>query len=412
MIKRTWYLDRIQEQLSDLQRVLFLIGARQVGKTSLLHSLVHFGYIKQSEVVMIEWDRLINVSFSTSDDLLAYVKTITDLERIRYLIIDEAQYINNINFVLKTLIDEIRAGKWKMKIIVSGSGSLQVFQWMSDSLIGRKKIIHVFPFSFQEFCLTKWIETFDPQPWSLWIYQTYFEEYLLYGWYPSVVLAESIEQKQDLFVLLLNDYLFKDVALLLAEQDIIKIKSLLAHLATFVTSMTKISTLAEQSWISRYTLEKYLFVLENTFLFYPLQWWRGWKAPWEIKKMQKRYAHDLGMLRYLLGLRSWQWNQKGQVVENYIANQLIMRSRDAQKLYFRNTKGWAEVDFVLHNEFDTTVQIREVKSGNTPRVTVSLQSFLSTYADDVISCTITSESVRNQLMYWDTTIDVKPFLTV
>ena len=100
-------------------------------------------------------DKLTTSHLHTGDDLLAYIKTYIALDTLQYLIIDEAQYISNIGMILKTLIDDIRVGKRKIKLIVSGSGSLNVFKGMTDTLIGRKKIIHVFPFDFQEFCLIK-----------------------------------------------------------------------------------------------------------------------------------------------------------------------------------------------------------------------------------------------------------------
>jgi predicted AAA+ superfamily ATPase len=74
-----------------------------------------------------------------------------DLASVDCICIDEAQYITNIGIILKHLIDMVRAGTYSFKIIVTGSGSLNVFKGMSDTLTGRKMIIPVYPLSFQEF---------------------------------------------------------------------------------------------------------------------------------------------------------------------------------------------------------------------------------------------------------------------
>lgn len=413
MIKRQRYLDKINKELLDLDRILFVIWARQVGKTTLLKALIEFWYIPKEQTYGISWDTIMRNTFYNGDDLLDYVKTFTSLEHLHYLIIDEAQYIQNIGIILKTLVDDVRAGKKHIKIIVSGSGSLNVFKGISDTLTGRKKTIQIFPFDFVEFCLAKGISDFDPKPASLSIYQNLFQEYIRYGWYPKVVLTDDPQIKQDIFVSLLNDYLFKDIALLLAEKDILKLKTCLQTIATYVCSPIKISTLSQQIGISRYTLEKYFFILENTFLFHSLSAFVWSKAPWEIKKLQKLYCQDIGMLRFLLWLSSWEWSFKGKVIENFVANTLMNYKQDTQDLYFWRTKSWAEVDFVLKNNFDNSLSSIEAKNTDIAKISRGYQSFVETYKEQISELYCTTTNVwETQAIGNNTSMHFLPYISL
>lgn len=96
MIKRQKYLDLIQKELEQKDTILFLIGARQVGKTTLLRSLEEFGYISPEATVFVDGDKVSANGWTNGDDFLVYIKTYASLQGILFIIIDEAQYIRNI----------------------------------------------------------------------------------------------------------------------------------------------------------------------------------------------------------------------------------------------------------------------------------------------------------------------------
>lgn len=395
MIKRNKYLSIIEKELTKFDTILFIVWARQVWKTTILQSLIKYDYIKQEDTVFLSWDKIYNNSLSNWDDFLSYIKTIYPIDKIKYVIIDEAQYIDNISIILKNLIDDIRFGKFSFKIIVSWSGSLNVFKGMSDTLTGRKKLIQIRPFDFQEFCLAKWLQEFQLNESTIAIYQKLFQEYSLYGWYPKIILTSDPIEKQEIFVDLLNDYLFKDIALLLAEKDIINLKKCLKSLATYTCSMIKLSSLAENIGISRYTLEKYFFVLENTFLFDVIQWFAWKSAPWETKKMTKFYCQDIGFLRFLLGVDEWFGSLKWQMVETFVLNQIMSNKSSTQIVNFWHTKSWLEVDFVLSNQFNWSLLPIEVKSFDNDKIPNSLETFCKYYSSKVKKWVVTTENLSN-----------------
>lgn len=395
MIKREKYLNKIKIDLKDLSTILFLIWARQVWKTTLIESLFFFGYIKKEDSLVLFWDELVNYWINDWQDLLSYIKSKKDINSLKYLIIDEAQALNNIWMTLKILIDKARRNEINFKIIVSWSWSLNIFKWITDTLTGRKTIIKVFPFSFEEFLLTKQeIFAFWEEEWRLKTYLNYFKEYILFWWYPKVVLTNDPEEKWRLFISLLNDYIFRDVVLLLKEKEIIKFREFLKIISSKIGSTINITSLIEELWIQRKTVEKYLFVVENTFLLEKIDSFVWWKATKEIKKKFKIYFNDIWMLRYLLWVNEWVWDLKWKVIENFAFNEISFSKKSWQEIYFWQTRDQAEVDFVLQNKIDFTLLPIEIKSWNRDIFTASYRSFLETYKDNISYWIITTENLN------------------
>jgi len=133
--KRDYYLQKIQASLDDLERILFVVGARQVGKTTLLKSLIEFGIVGKDETFFLEGDKFFE-EVQNGDQFLEIlrVKYGLDIKKLKYLIIDEFHFIKNIGLILKNLIDDVRLGKYQFKIIASGSGSWHMFLGKSDAL--------------------------------------------------------------------------------------------------------------------------------------------------------------------------------------------------------------------------------------------------------------------------------------
>jgi uncharacterized protein len=389
MIKRQQYLEKMREQYDKKDTILFLIWARQVGKTTLLHMFVE-EYWSEEKTVFLEWDALMQYPFRDWKDFLQFLTRDRDITMIDCLIIDEAQSITNIGLILKNLIDMVRKGMISCKIIVSWSGSLQIFRGMTDSLIGRKYILPVYPCSFEEFLQIKWVNKFVPELIFLHEYEQYFQEYILYWWYPKVLMTTDKNEKQALFLQLINDYLYKDVALLLQSSEIMNFRRLLSVLASKTWSMIKRDSLATETGISRYTLEKYFFVLENTFLIHQVSPFQWWKSSHEIKKMNKWYFHDLGMLRYLSQVQDRVGDFKGKIGENFIANELLYRKTEQMKLHFRALTSWGEIDFIIRNEFTGMITPIEVKTSDNASPSRSYKHFLEVYNNRIDQAWFTS----------------------
>ena len=394
MIERKKYLSKIKKDLSKKENILFLIGARQVGKTTLLKSLLEFGYISKEETLFLQGDSLVSFGIKNFDDLVSFIKNQISLEKLKYLIIDEAQYIYNIGLILKVLIDKIRLWELNFKVIVSGSGYLNIFRWMTDSLIWRKTIVKVYPLDWEEFLIFKWEKSlYWLETRRIEYYEKFFSEYVLFGSYPKVVLTDNPNEKYEILYQIWQDYLYKDIALFLKEKEIMKFQEFLRLVASKVCSKINVSQLVDELWIKRYVFEKFFFLIENTFLLEKIEWFVGGKVSKETKKYYKIYFNDIGILRYLLGVWNWVGDLKWKVVENFVFNWLNVNKESWHKLMYWNTGGGAEVDFVLQNQIDFGLVPIEVKTLDKDNFGKSYINFFKYYGESIKYGIITTKSL-------------------
>lgn len=132
--------NSILNQLS-LKKAIILLGARQVGKTTLLKMLVE----NESDFIILNGDE------PDIRDQLSYI-TSTQLKNLfgtaKTIIIDEAQLIPDIGITLKLITDNFP----DLQLFVSGSSSLELANKINEPLTGRKIEHLIFPISFQEMC--------------------------------------------------------------------------------------------------------------------------------------------------------------------------------------------------------------------------------------------------------------------
>ena len=404
IIKREKYLNKILKDLSKLDKILFVIWARQVWKTTILQSLLKFGYIPAENTLFLQGDKLLGFWISDYNSFISFLKNKISIKKLKYLIIDEAQYIPNIGLILKILIDDIRLKKFNFKVIVSGSGSLNIFRWMTDSLIWRKTVIKIYPLDWEEFLIFKWEKNlYWLESWRIKYYENLFNEYLLFWWYPKVVLTEDFYEKFELFNQILQDYIYKDIALLLKENEILKFQEFLKLIASKIWSKINISDIVQQLWIKRYVYEKFFFIIENTFLLEKIQPFVWWNVSKELKKYYKVYFNDLGMLRYLLGLNQWIWDFKWKVVENFVFNFINVNKNSWQKIMYWNTASGAEVDFIVQDQVSFKLIPIEAKNKDKDNFWKSYINFFKAYNDQIdFWVIVTSSLIKQRQLNWKT----------
>lgn len=172
MLTRT--IEQAMISRLDQQKVSMLIGARRVGKTALLQS------IKLKSTKNILW---LNGEDQDAESLLDN-RSIANYKRLLQgydvLIIDEAQYINNIGRKLKLMIDEIHP----LHIIITGSSALDISK-SGEPLVGRTITYNLYPFAQMELVQTE----------NLLQTKQHLEERLVFGSYPELVFIEKNEDK-------------------------------------------------------------------------------------------------------------------------------------------------------------------------------------------------------------------------
>lgn len=403
---RKKYLNQVDNFLAN-KNSLILVGPRQVWKSSLIKILIEEKIIEN--VCLLNWDDLQFEKFSSPKEFLEFLDFKYDILNKDFLIIDEAQKIQDIWIFIKYLVDKNKNWEINLKTIISWSWSLKIFQWITDSLIWRYDLINIKPFDFQEFLEFSWVrlekidlKNFENVPeFFLSEIKKFFEIYKKFWGYPDVVLAKTEEEKKSKLKNIYNDYLYKDIAFLLKNEDFISFEKFLKIIASKIWSLISIQNLAEELWVKRSVVEKFFDVLKSSFLFSEVQPFSWWKVSNEIKQQKKYYIVDLWMLNYLLWIFDFSWEFKWKIVENFVFNEVSINKKDYQDILFWQNKNWTEVDFLLIDKFDKNIETFEVKSWTRDVIPKSLLAFLDKYWEFVNNNLITSDWVfKNRKLDW------------
>jgi uncharacterized protein len=357
MIKR----ELEKKILSKLKsgKAIIILGPRQTGKTTLLEKIAE----EAGEYLMIDCDDSYNRS------LLENINT----EGIRQLLgthkvvfIDEAQRVKNIGLILKIITDKFK----KVKLLVSGSSSLDLLSGISEPLTGRKWEYMLFPVS--------WNELYNYAGHLRSMQQ--LETRIIYGMYPDVINNPGNEK--EILKQLTGSYLYKD---LLAFQGIRKpdlLEKLLRALALQLGNEVSFNELASLLQVDKKTVSNYLDLLEKAFIVYRLQPY-GRNLRSEITTSRKVYFYDTGVRNAILSnFNSLNIRQDtGSLWENFLITErmkyLHYNSIWANCFFWRTTQQ-QEIDYL--EERDGKLFAWEFKWTNlkTPRFP---KTFLDAYPD-------------------------------
>ena len=331
LCKKTGMINRIIKSsiLSDYKRrkVIVLLGARQVGKTTLLSELCEGK------------DRVLSLNCEYVGDVLALEgKTTTELRQLlssyELVFIDEAQRVKNVGLTLKMIGDL----KLETQVVVTGSSSLDMADEINEPATGRLIEYNLFPFSLPELALYS----------SEREENRLLENRMIYGLYPEVV-TEPGDAKRTLMTLT-NNYLYKD---LFAYKGIKKpelIQKLVRALALQLGSEVSYNELSNLLGVDRGTVETYINLLEKCFVVFRLDSFsRNLRN--EIKKGKKVYFYDNGVRNAVLSnfapleLR----NDVGALWENLMVSERVKRnaySGNYAQLFFWRTHEQQEIDLI------------------------------------------------------------------
>ena len=398
---RKKYLNKIKKFLPN-KNSLILVWPRQVWKSSLIKILIQEKIIEN--FCLLNWDELQFEKFKSPKEFLEFLNFKYDILNKKFLIIDEAQKIQNIWIFIKYLVDKNKNWEINLKTIISWSWSLKIFQWITDSLIWRYDLINIYPFDFQEFLEFSWVKlekiNFKNFEKNLEIPEFFlneikksFEIYKKFWWYPDVVLAKTESEKKSKLKSIYEDYLYKDIAFLLKNKDFISFEKFLKIIASKIWSLISLQNIAEELWIKRNIVEKFFDVLKSSFLFSEVKPFAWWKVLNEIKKQKKYYIVDLWMLNYLLWIFDFSWDFKWKIIENFVFNEISVNKEDYKDIYFWQNRNLTEIDFLLIDKFDKKISTIEVKSWKKDVIPRSMLWFLDKYWEFIDKNFITSDWV-------------------
>ncbi len=353
MIKR--YLDSIVKSKIGSGKAIIIFGARQVGKTTFLSHLLP----QKDDILWLNGDEeevrttFSNISASSFSSIIGNHKI---------LILDEAQRIENIGLKLKIIQD---AYGQDIQIIATGSSSFDLANQINEPLTGRKWTYRMYPLSFSELVTHQ----------GLIAERNNLENRLLYGYYPEIVTHpdEAKERLQEL----INDNLYKDIFSLDGIQKPSKIEKLLQALAFQIGSQVSINELSQTVGLDNKTVEKYLTLLEQSFIIFRLpSFARNLRN--ELSSSNKYYFYDTGVRNTLISdFRPTNLRQDiGHLFENFIIAEL-QKTTHRHKQYFWRTSQQQEIDYLTDE--NGAISALEIKWNKTPEEVRFPKTFTETY---------------------------------
>ena len=355
--------DRI-EQFLFKGKIIIIYGARRVGKTTLTKQILQ----KYQNSRYINCELLQNKTALETTNSEALKRFLGNYDLI---VLDEAQYIENIGLVLKVILDTFP----ELQIIATGSSSFDLGNRIAEPLTGRSRVFLLLPFSINE--LRQQYDLLDLQP--------RLENFLRFGFYPEVFdkpESDAIEELSNIA----SNYLYKDILQFerLRRSDLIL--NLLRALSLQIGNEVSLNELSRLLGENVHTIKKYIELLEKSFIVYRLTSFNR-NLRKEIGKGQKIYFYDIGIRNYLIqNFNSLKYrNDIGGLWENLCVIERIKNNLNSRKFvntYFWRTYDQKEVDYV--EEVGGKLSTFEFKYSQRAKIKVP-REFLSTYPESTFN---------------------------
>lgn len=359
-------LEKEISKYLDVKEIIAVVGTRQCGKTTLVQNIIKnlknvnsisFDNVKDLDLFENDIDEFINLHIKQYD----------------YLFIDEVQYAKDSGKKLKYIYDS-----QKIKIFITGSSAPELSIQSMKYLVGRIFTFTLHPFSFREYLRAKdekLLPIYDKASFAQNILERinkHLEEYLIYGGYPRVVHAKTVEERKQVLSNIYSNYLLREIKEILGISETEPITKLVKALSLQIGNMINYDELSNISGLSFTELKKQLTILEETYIIKRISTFHTNKRT-ELVKTPKIYFIDSGFRNTCIDNYSEQRSDKGALIENFVFSELKKKGLEAK--YWR-TKSGAEVDFVINEQ--TPIEVKQKISNNT--LTRSFVSFITKYS--------------------------------
>ena len=393
----------------EAENIVLSTGARQTGKTSLLYLLIRHLQnkgIPPSQIVYFDLENIYDFSLLQNlKDFNNFWQVLkdkgVDTQKKVFVFIDEIQHLDNPSSFLKYLHDHYKP---KLKFIVTGSSSLEIKRKFTDRLTGRIYRFVIKPLNFREFLefknekrLAKILLTFDLNFWisaehpednfkeinaaDKYRLNELLKEYLLFGGYPAISLEETplIKQKdlQEIYSL----YIRRDIKDIGKIDDVSGYNNLVSLLCFQIGNLVKEQELSLSSGLSRPTVKKYLFLLENTYVLKLIPPYFTNKRT-EITKTPKVYFEDVGLRNGAINNFSLlnQRADSGAILENFVFSQISKEDDFSAKIRFWRSQAKNEVDFIWQENINEPYPIEvKLNYSHKQHLPSGLKSFINLY---------------------------------
>ena len=309
-------------------KAVIVLGPRQTGKTTIINQIL--------ETIDLPILRL-NGDDADIRELLSNTNS-TKLKSIigehKVIFIDEAQRIENVGVTLKIIVDQIK----DVQVIATGSSSLELCSRINEPLTGRKYEYHLHPLSFCELATQYgFLEE-----------RRLLEHRLIYGYYPEIVTSLGREERN--LRLLADSYLYKDILMLGEVKKPVLLQKILKALALQIGNEVSFNEIGQMVGSSSKTVEKYIDLLEKSFVIFQLPAYSG-NVRNEIRKGKKIYFYDNGIRNAIIGNFAAlnQRTDKGFLWENFLISErfkkISIQDSWVESFFWRTTQQ-QEIDYI------------------------------------------------------------------
>lgn len=371
----------------DKDEVTVIMGPRQVGKTTIVKQLMEdlqtSSQIPLSQMQYVNYDVTTDFTvFSDQEQVISFLKLRQPKDGMFYLFLDEIQRIDNPGLFIKGIYDL----HMPVKLVVTGSSSLEIRSKINEPLTGRKRVFIIYPLSLKEY-----VSWFDVHAYEYALsgdvyarsrMETFLADHMRFGGYPKVALGQTSEEKIITLEEIYTSYIDKDVVGLLNVKNSDVFMNFVRMLAGEIGNLFNSKNTSSEIHLANATINRYMQALVQTFIIGRLTP-RFTSTRAEIRKMPKQYFIDTGIRNFAVAGKDMdhvilqERNDKGAIMENFVYEELIKAGFD--DIHFWRTKDGSEVDFIVRkNGMDIPI---EVKSGKLDKQTLSrsFQSYIKSY---------------------------------
>lgn len=330
LIERNRYLERMK-LLRDTPDIKIITGIRRCGKSNLMQRYIEYlkKNIEDANIIFIDYMDLKYEDIKEYHALHKYVEDNYIEGKKNYLFVDEVQLCPKFELAINSLYS-----KNKYDIYITGSNAFLLSADLATLFTGRYIEIHVFPFSFKEYCeYYNEVEDVDK------LFEEYFIKGGLAGSYAYNTELDRKTYIKEVYETIVNRDLVQKYNL--ADTQVLRRMSefLMDNISNLI-SPNKVSNILKLNEVStnHITVGKYIKYLCNSFVFYDIKRYdiRGKKY---LETSEKLYMSDIGIRYSILGNRNMDY---GRVYENIVCVELLRRGYEVYvgKLYQK------EIDFV------------------------------------------------------------------
>jgi predicted AAA+ superfamily ATPase len=315
MVHRPFWIQRLHSAWTEAP-IVWLCGVRRAGKTTLAEKF-------QQEQVMY-----LNCDLPSTEEVVADPELFYRNCAKPVVVFDEIHQLRDPARVLKIGADAFP----KLKILATGSSTLAASKKFSDTLTGRKRMVHLTPVLWDELAA----------------FGVTLPQRLYLGGLPSALLAA--EKKPAFYREWLDSFFARDIQRLFGFRDMNRFNALFEYLLKQSGGQFEVTRTASALGIARPTVESHLSALEITQAMTLIRPFHGGGLN-ELVKQPKIYGFDTGFVSFARGWDPLRQDDFGLLWEHLVLEYLQAHLPDTPPLYWRDKQG-RELDFILPRQRD------------------------------------------------------------